>query len=64
MVVAAAGGGALIATQAPPGAMLAGFRAAFAWTTFLSLGALLVWLSGLRDGHQSDGEMGEGAKSS
>ena len=62
VAVAAAGGAALIATQAPPEALLAGFRAAFAWATFLSLGALLVWLSGLRDGHQSDRALGEGAK--
>lgn len=47
-VVAAVGGAAVSATQAPPDAMLAGFRAAFGWATFLSLGALLIWLHGSR----------------
>ncbi|HEX2037674.1 MAG TPA: DHA2 family efflux MFS transporter permease subunit [Chloroflexota bacterium] len=46
VVLAAAGGEIATATQAPPEAMLTGFRTAFAWAACLSFAALLVWLSG------------------
>jgi hypothetical protein len=49
VVLAAAGGVAATATEAPSGAMIAGFRAAFAWATLVSLAALAVWLGGVRE---------------
>ena len=50
VVVAATGGAAVVATQAPPETMLAGFRAAFVLGAALSVGALVVWQMGVREG--------------
>jgi Na+/melibiose symporter-like transporter len=49
VAVAAAGGATAVATEAPPAAMLVGFRAVFAGSALLSLAALLVWLGGQPD---------------
>jgi EmrB/QacA subfamily drug resistance transporter len=44
VVLAAAGGAATVATQAPPEAMIAGFRVVFAWSATLTLIALFISL--------------------